>query len=114
MNDEPTISDKQEDFLICAKCIKMSRLLNKSESKGFSEIILQKMTIDHLLPYTHDNWSTAVEFHDFPPHDFRLNASYEFSIFEHVLLYRLWYKIMEQAQKRKLNEELYREILQQS
>jgi hypothetical protein len=107
MNDESKTSDKQDFFLLCAKCIKVSRLLNKSESKGFSEIILQKMTIDDLLPYVHDNWSTASEFHDFPPHDFRLNASYEFTIFEHVLLYRLWYKLMEQAHKRKLTEELY-------
>ena len=69
------------------------------------------MTIDNLLPYVHDNWSTASEFYDWPPYDFRLNASYEFTIFEHVLLYRLWYKLMEQAYKRKLTEELYCQIL---
>jgi hypothetical protein len=36
----------------------------------------------------------------------------EFSIFEHVLLYKFWYKLCEQAYRRKLHEDLYRDLLE--
>ena len=46
-----------------------------------------------------------------PALDFRTMGTWEFSIFEHVMLYRFWYKIAEQTASRKLHEELYQEVL---
>lgn len=42
-----------------------------------------------------DNWSTAVNFPDLPACDFRSMETVELSIFEHILLYKFWYKLIE-------------------
>ena len=38
-------------------------------------------------------------------------STYEFSIFEHVMLYKFWYKLLEQAYRRKLHIDLYNLLL---
>ena len=38
-------------------------------------------------------------------------STYEFSIFEHVMLYKFWYKLLEQAYRRKLHIDLYNQLL---
>ena len=76
-----------------------------------SDIIMGTKKIDNLLPYIYEDWSTAVKLFDLAPYDFRTFGTYQFSIFEHVFLYKFWYKILDQASKRKLHEELYRDLL---
>lgn len=79
-----------------------------------AEIIFGAKTIDDLLPYVCNNWSTAKKLYNLSPYDFRTFSTNEFSIFEHVFLYKFWYKILEQSLKRKLHEDLYRDILEKA
>jgi hypothetical protein len=65
-------------------------------NKYFAEIILNQKTIEDLLPFINDNWSTATKLIDMvPAFDFRTMGTWEFSIFEHIMLYRFWFKIVE-------------------
>jgi len=79
-----------------------------------ADIILNSKHLDDMLPYVCNNWSTAKRLHDIPPYDFRTYGTYEFSIFEHVLFYKFWYKTLEQALKKKLHVDLYRDLLEKS
>lgn len=108
--DAEMTEEKGEDFLLCDKCMKFSDLLN-SETSWMTDILLNRKNIDDLLPYICENWSTAKRLTEIPVYDFRTFGTQEFNIFEHVLLYKYWYKILEQAYRRKLHEDLYRDLL---
>lgn len=106
-------TEKSDDFLLCSKCIKMS-ILTK-QGGGFSDIIMNTKTVENFFPPgTYDkelSISIALKLHNLPPHDLRTMASHELSIFEHILLYRFWYKILEQCYRRKCHEVLYKDML---
>ena len=110
-NQEMESVEKQDDFLLCEKCLRMSEQLNSKETSWMSDILLNCKTIDDLLPFVCDGWSTARRLIELPPYDFRTFGTSEFSFFEHVMLYKFWYKVLEQSYRKKLHEELYRDLL---
>ena len=89
----------------------MSQQLNGPTTSWFADIVLNFKNLEQLLPYVCDNWSTAKNLLEVPSLDFRTFGTSEFSIFEHVLLYKFWYKLCEQSYRRKLHEDLYRDLL---
>jgi hypothetical protein len=102
---------KPDDFLLCEKCLQMSGQMINQNGFCMADIILGKRNIESWLPYVHENWSTTIKLYEIAPYDFRTFGTCEFSIFDHILLYKFWYKIMEQAYKRKLHEDLYKDLL---
>ena len=102
--------------------MRFSRLTRtKHQEKGegdIAAIILGSKTIEDFLPNKHGKgcsaafWSTAKTLSDMcPEHDFLSLETTEFNVFEHFLLYRFWYKILQQAYERRLSVELYRDML---
>lgn len=97
------IDDEEDDFLLCSKCVQMSNLTSTYDHQDsmlgvFSDILLNRKNIDHFLPGDYicsESMSTSRKLIGLPPHDFRMYASYEFSLFEHVVLYKFWYKLLE-------------------
>ena len=77
--------------------MKFSKLARqgKSGEGEFANIILGNSTIDDYLTNKKDNWSTNTDLQGITEYDFRTMSSYEFNLFEHMLLYRFWYKILE-------------------
>ena len=94
-------------FLICDKCMTFNEA-----SKGLLDVILYRKTIDEFLLVLEGNWSQVKSLHGHPNCDFRNMSTYEFSIFEHVMLYKFWYKLLEQAYRRKLHVDLYNYLLE--
>lgn len=78
----------------------------------FANVILGNHTLDDYLTNKRDNWSTNVNLQGIVDYDFRTMPSYEFNIFDHIILYKFWYKILEQAIKKKLHVELYKNLLE--
>ena len=108
-------NEKTEDFLICEKCMKYSLQLNgQTNQPRMADILLGSVTIDALLPYVCDSWSTSKKLVNIAPFDFQTLPFNEFSLFEHILLYKFWYKILDQSLQRKLHEDLYKNILEKS
>ena len=70
----------------------MSKLLTTKDNSSISEILLNRKTIDNLLPYVCDNWSTAKKIQSL--YDFRSMGTCEVTLFEHILLYKYWYKLI--------------------
>ena len=60
-----------------------------------ADILLGSVTIDALLPYVCDSWSTSKKLVNIAPFDFQTLPFNEFSLFEHILLYKFWYKILD-------------------
>lgn len=106
--------EKSDDFLLCSKCIKMSQL-TKTGCGGFADILLNTKTVENFFePGTfHKEYSVSIaqKLINLKAHDFRTMPSYELTIFEHVLLYRFWYKLIEQCYRRKCHEDLYQVLL---
>lgn len=111
-----------QDFLLCEKCLRVSRLtrtLNEELGEGeFADIILGKKSIDDYLTnkYTSEVngqlWSTAKTMQKmWPDYDLRTMDTWELTIFEHYMLFRFWFKILEQAVDRKLSASLYKDLL---
>ena len=84
------MQSKDEYFLICDKCMTFNEA-----SKGLLEVILNRKTIDDFLLVLEGNWSQVRNLYGHPNCDFRNMSTYEFSIFEHVMLYKFWYKLLE-------------------
>ena len=80
----------------------------------FAKVILGNSTIDEFLATVNNRCSTSRKLYGMSQYDFRVLASWEFTIFEHVMLYRFWYKILEQAARNKLHVDLYRDLLDKS
>ena len=103
-------NEKQDDFLLCEKCIEFNRL----SKSAIADVILGKKTIENYLPSFQDGWSSSKKLKLLPQCDFRTKATFEFSIFEHMMLYRFWFKLMQQSLEKKLHEELYKDLLNKS
>lgn len=101
--------EEEDDLQLCKKCAQMSKLLTSKENSCMSDILLNRKTIDNLLPYVCDNWSTAKKIQCL--YDFRSMGTCEFTLFEHIILYKYWYKLITQSSKRKLHCDLYRDLL---
>lgn len=80
----------------------------------FAKIILGNSTIDEFLATVTNKCSTTKKLYGISQYDFRVLANWEFSIFEHVMLYRFWYKMLEQAARNKLHIDLYKDMLDKS
>ena len=73
--------------------------LTKNGSGGLADILLNTKTVENFFPpgtfHKEYTISIAQKLINLKAHDFRAMASYELNIFEHVLLYRFWYKLVE-------------------
>lgn len=88
--------------------------VNKLSKGALADVILGKKTIEHFLPSFQDGWSSSKKLKLIPQCDFRTKGTYEFSIFEHVMLYRFWFKLMQQSLEKKLHDHLYKDLLDKS
>jgi len=118
----PVKQQEGEDFLLCHKCIQLNRLTTQGKPEKqlplhgeFADVLFNLKTIDDFLPgLIRGEWNSSPSLVGLSPHDFRNFASFDMSLFEHILFYRFWYKLMEQALSRKLSERMFRELLNRS
>ena len=111
------LSERQDDFLLCDKCMRVSKLAKNDGMFAhgeFANIILGNTSIEEYLVNVKYKWSTTRKLYGMMEYDFRVMATWEFSIFEHIMLYRFWYKFIEQSSKNKLHTDLYKDLLDKS
>lgn len=103
--------------MLCEKCMRVSKLAKNGYNFAqgeFAKIILGTSSIDEFLATVTNRCSTSKKLYGISQYDFRLLATWEFSFFEHILLYRFWYKMLEQASYNKLHCDLYKDLLDKS
>lgn len=83
-----------------------------------ADILLSNKSVEDFFPpgTYHKQYplSIAQKLTNCGAHDFRSMATYEFNVFEHVMLHRFFYKLLEQCYRRKCHEDLYLDLLQKS
>jgi len=96
-------SEIDEDFLLCEKCIQLNKLTAQPKTDKpialqgeIADVIFNQKTIDDFLPgLIKGYWNSSKSLTGISPHDFRTFDTYELSMFEHIILFRFWHKILE-------------------